>query len=109
MEIVHHSHHANVSDRLRGKAEGGVRRLARRLGGTVGATIRFDHDGPVRVVELVLHAPGRRHLVARAEGKFWGPTIGEAVKQLERQVDHTKRTRKEQGRRGVAERRAMGA
>lgn len=109
MEIVFHSHHATVSDRLRARAEQGLRKLAQRIGPRVGATIRFEEDGPTRVVELVLHVPGRRQLVAKAAGRYWGPSIADALRQLERQVAHAKRTRKEQGRQALAERRALGA
>jgi len=108
MEIVYHSHHATISDRLRARAERGVRRLAPRVD-AVDATIRFEEDGPSRVVELVMHLGGRRRLVAKASGRFWGPAIAAAVHQLEQQVTHVRRTRKEQGRDGRAERRAHGA
>lgn len=109
MEIVFHSHHATVSDRLRMRAVHGLEKLARRMIGVVDATVRFDQDGPSRVVELVIRAPGRRQLVAKASGRYWGPAIAEALRQLENQIGSVKRTRKEQGRQGVAERRALGA
>ena len=108
MEIVFQSHHATVSDRLRGRAVLGLGKLARRVPGVVDATVRFEQDGTARVVELAMHAPGRRHLVARASGRHWGPAITDALAQLENQIGNVKRTRKEQGRYGVAERRALG-
>lgn len=109
MEIVFHSHHAIISDRLRMRAERGVRKLAQRHPGTVGATIRFEQDGTTRAVELVLHLPGRRQLFAKAGGRYWGPAIADALRQLEHQAAAVKRTRKEQGRQGLAERRAVSA
>lgn len=109
MEIVFHSHHATVSDRMRARAESSVRKLGKRLPGAVSATIRFENDGPVRTVEFVLLAAGRRQLFAKASGRYWGPAIADAHRQLEQQVATVKRTRKEQGRKGVAERRAVGA
>ncbi|MBA3888980.1 MAG: HPF/RaiA family ribosome-associated protein [Gemmatimonadaceae bacterium] len=109
MEIVFHSHHATISDRLRARAESSVRKLGKRLPGVVSATIRFENDGPVRTVELVLLAAGRRQLFAKASGRYWGPAIADAHKQLEQQVTSMKRTRKEQGRKGVSERRAISA
>lgn len=108
MEIVLHSHHAAVSDRLRARAEQGLTRLGRRVPGVVDGRLRFEQDGSTRVVELTLHAPGRRHLVAKARGRHWGPAIAEALAQLEQQIGSAKRTRKEQGRDGIAERRALG-
>lgn len=109
MEIVFHSHHATISDRLRARAESAVRKLGKRLPGAVSATIRFENDGPVRTVEFVMLAAGRRQLFAKASGRYWGPAIADAQRQLEQQVATVKRTRKEQGRKGVAERRAVGA
>lgn len=107
MEIVFRSHHATVSDRLRGRAVRGLEKLSRRAHGAVDASVRFEEDGRSKVVEFALHVPGR-HLVARAEGRFWGPAIASALQQLESQVDSARRTRKEEGRYGVAERRALG-
>ena len=109
MEIVYHSHHADISDRLRARAEQGIRKLAPRVGNAVDATIRFEHDGPVRVVELVLHAAGRRQLVAKAGGRYWGPTIADALRQLEQQVTHARRTSKERGREAGLARRTASA
>ena len=109
MDVVFHSHHATVSERMRERAERGLRKLAARLPGAVGATIRFDQDGPERTVELILHSPARRQLFAKAGGRFWGPAIAAALAQLEQQVTAVRRTRKEQGRQGVAERRIVGA
>lgn len=109
MEIVFHSHHATISDRLSARAEASVRKLAKRLPGAVSATIRFENDGPVRTVELAILAAGRRQLFAKASGRYWGPAIADAHRQLEQQVATVKRTRKEQGRKGAAARRAIGA
>jgi len=64
MQIIFHSHHASVSDRMRLRAEEGVRKLAARLGGAVDAVIRFQDDGPRRRVEIVMHASRHRRLIA---------------------------------------------
>lgn len=109
MEIIFHSHHAIISDRLRARAELGMRKLTRRHPGVIRSTIRFEHDGPTRTVELAMHLAGRKQLFAKASGRFWGPAIAEALQQLEQQVATVKRTRKEQGRQGVRERRALSA
>ena len=86
MEIIFHAHHANVSERMRKRAEASVRRTALRLSRTVDAIIRFEQDGPVKRVEIALHAPRQRELVARGEGKFFGPAFAEAMEKLTNQI-----------------------
>ena len=86
MEIIFHAHHANVSERMRKRAEASVRRTALRLSRTVDAIIRFEQDGPVKRVEIALHAPRHRELVARGEGKFFGPAFAEAMEKLTNQI-----------------------
>lgn len=109
MDIVFHLHHATISDRLRTRAVQGLRKLAVRCPGAVGGTIRFEHDGSMRLVEVALDVPGRKQLFAKAQGRFWGPATADALKQLEHQVAGVRRTRKEQGRRAADARRAVGA
>ena len=86
MEIIFHAHHANVSDRMRRRAEATVRKAALRLSRTVDGIIRFEQDGPVKRVEILLHAPRRRDLVARGEGKFFGPAFATAMNRLIAQI-----------------------
>lgn len=86
MEIIFHAHHANVSDRMRRRAEAAVRRTALRLARAVDAIIRFEQDGPVKRVEIHLHAPRQRDLVARGEAKFFGPALGSAMERLAVQI-----------------------
>ena len=57
---------------MRKRAEAGVRRIGRLIGRAVDAVIRFEQDGPVKRVEIVLHAPSTRDLVARAESRYFG-------------------------------------
>ena len=94
MEIVFHIHDAEISDRMRRRAEQMLRKVARRAHRPVDAVIRFREDGPTRRVELVLHtAQGRRYL-AGAESRYFGTAIADATRKLARQLDHTKRTPK---------------
>ena len=76
MEILFQSHHAQVSDRMRERARIAVMRLAARLSRAVKAVVRFEEDGPTRRVEIVLHAPRRRAMVAEGSARFFGPALG---------------------------------
>jgi len=86
VEIIFHAHHANVSDRMRRRAEATVRKAALRLSRTVDGIIRFEQDGPVKRVEILLHAPRQRDLIARGEGKFFGPAFATAMNRLIAQI-----------------------
>lgn len=98
MEIVFHTHHAPLSDRMRRRAERAVRKVARRAARPVDAVVRFEQDGPSRCVEVVLHLASGRQYVARAESRYFGTALNDAVRRVERQVDHTKRTPKARAR-----------
>jgi ribosome-associated translation inhibitor RaiA len=102
MQIIFHSHHASVSDRLRARAEQGVRKLATRLGGAVDAVIRFQDDGPTRRVEIVMHASRHRRLVAEGHARYLGPALAQAVDGLRDQVDRARRVRSKGARRRAA-------
>jgi hypothetical protein len=106
MEIIFHAHHAPLSERMRLRAERGVRKLAKRIGGTVGATVRFEQDGPAMRVEIVLLAPRHRRFVAESSGRFFGKALTETLQKLGHQVD---RDRGKQDRARSAESRAMEA
>ncbi|HUQ47392.1 MAG TPA: HPF/RaiA family ribosome-associated protein [Gemmatimonadaceae bacterium] len=86
MEIIFHAHHATISDSMRRRAEAGVRRIGRRIGRAVDAVIRFEQDGPVKRVEVVLHAPSKRDLVARAESRYFGLALTASLDRLSAQA-----------------------
>ena len=86
MEIIFHTHHAAVSDRMRKRAEAAVRRAAQRMARAVDGIIRFEQDGPVKRVEIVLHAPRQRNLIARGEGRYFGPAFSGAMDRLMAQI-----------------------
>ena len=93
MEIIFHAHHADISPRLQQRAETALRRVVVRLGRAVDATVRVEQDGPTRRVELVLHAPRGRRLVARGEARFFGPALTVALGRLNAQVARTRTAR----------------
>jgi len=99
VDIIFHAHHATISESMRRRAEAGVRRIGRRIGSAVDAVIRFEQDGPVKRVDIVLHAPPKRDVVARGESRFFGLALTASLERLSarvrslRKVTATKRTR----------------
>jgi ribosome-associated translation inhibitor RaiA len=92
MDILFQSHHAKVSDRIRERARTAVMKLGARLTRAVNAIVRFEEDGKTRRVEIVLHAPRRRPMVAEGSARFFGPALGFAISRLEAQTRQLKRT-----------------
>ena len=86
MDIIFHAHHAIVSERMRRRAEAAVRKAAVRLGRTVDGIIRFEQDGPVKRVEILLHAPRQRDLMGRGQGRYFGPAFAIAMDKLIAQI-----------------------
>jgi len=107
MEIIFHAHHAAITPRLRQRADTSIRKIVARLGRVVDAVVRVEEDGPTRRVELVIHAPRGRRLIAHGEGRSFGPALTLALGKLGAQVAHAKRTRTSStARRRVAKPRA---
>jgi ribosome-associated translation inhibitor RaiA len=90
VDIIFHAHRAVIAERLRARAERAVDKLARRMGGVIDAVVRFEHDGPVRRVEIVVRASRHRRLVAEGLGRFYGPALTEALERIARQVPRGK-------------------
>jgi ribosome-associated translation inhibitor RaiA len=86
VEIIFHAHHATISPRMRRRAELAVEQAARRLARAVDGVVRFEQDGPVKRVEIVLHAPRKRDIIARGEARFYGPAMTVAIDKLSAQV-----------------------
>ncbi len=86
MDIIFHAHHATISQAMRKRAEAGARRIGRRIGRAVDAVIRFEQDGPMKRVEIVLHAPPKRDIVARAESRYFGLALTACLDRLGSQV-----------------------
>ena len=101
MEIIFHAHHAVISDRMRERAERAIVQATRHLSRAVGATVRFEQDGPTRRVEIVVLAPRHRRFVARGEARYYGPALGQAAERLRRQTVLRKKTEKAASRRLV--------
>ena len=90
MEIIFHAHHADISPRLAQRADASLRKMVARLGRAVDAVVRVEEDGPTRRVELVLHAPRGRRLVAYGEARYFGPALTAALGKLGAQVSRAK-------------------
>jgi len=101
VEILWRSHNARVTELVRGKAEQTIAKLARRLKRAVDAHIVFEHDGPTRRVEIVLHAPRRRNLVAEGRASQYGVALDLALEHLASQTNHAKRPAKSRRRRAA--------
>lgn len=101
MQILLRSHNARVSEGLRERAERAISKLARRLRRTVDAHVVFENDGPNRRVEIVLHAPRHRSLVAEGRARQYAVALDRAIEHLASQTDRAKRPAKERGRRAA--------
>ena len=94
MEIIFHAHHAVMSPRLRARAERIVEKLAARLARPVDAIVRFEQDGPIRRVEITLHAPRRRALITEGFARSYGPALAEAAACMQSRIGRLRRTPK---------------
>jgi intracellular sulfur oxidation DsrE/DsrF family protein len=92
MDILFHGRGIAVSTYMRQRAVSGVRKQTERLDRAVDAIIRFEEDGPTCRVEIVLHTPRHRRLVAQAVGRSFGPALTEALARLRIQVAAMKKT-----------------
>ncbi len=79
---------------MRRRAEAAARRAATGLRRAVDAVVRFEQDGPVKRVEIMLHAPRQRDIVARGEARYFGPALAMAVEKLTAQIRKLRDTRK---------------
>jgi hypothetical protein len=82
VEIQLNVHDAEVSQAMRLRAERQVRRAAKRIPRVVSAVIRFEQDGAVRRVSLMLQAPRQHDIIARGEGRFFGPALAQAIARI---------------------------
>lgn len=98
MDILFQSHHAQVSERMRERARVAVMRVGTRLARAAKAVVRFEEDGPTRRVEIVLHTPRRRAMVAEGSARFFGPALTYAIDRLDAQTRQLKRTPKARSR-----------
>jgi ribosomal subunit interface protein len=108
MEIVFHGHHAHIGAYFRRRAERGVEKLVRRLGGVTAAEVRVSSDADAKRVEIELDVPGRR-LIGKAEAKNVGPALTQALEALSHQVSHVKGARDAHTRREAMTRRVQEA
>jgi ribosome-associated translation inhibitor RaiA len=92
VDIVIHSHHAEVSEYMRKRAIRAVERAAARIPRTVEGIIRFEEDGPTRRVTVTLRAPKHHDLMGKGEGRFFGPALVAAVAKVNAQASREKRS-----------------
>ena len=94
MEIIFHAHNAPIPTRLRRRAELALTRLNGRVARAVDAVVRFEQDGPVKRVEIVLHTPKQRNVIALGEARYYGPALNTAIDKLVAQVRKLHRNHK---------------
>ena len=90
MEITFHAHNAPIAAATRQRAERIVGKLARRVRRPVDAVVRVDPDGPLRRVEIVLHAPRHNPIVGQGRGRSVGPALAEAAANVSVQIARLK-------------------
>jgi ribosome-associated translation inhibitor RaiA len=90
VDIVFHSHHAQISDRMRERAERIVHKVANRTTRVTGAVVRFEEDGPTRRVGIELHVSGRK-LVVDCRGRYFGAALADAGQRLLARVQRDRR------------------
>ena len=86
MEIIFHAHNATIPEPLRSRAERAVLKFGRRMQRAVDAVVRFEDDGPTRRVEIVLHAPQHRNLVAEGRARSYAVALKDALTRLQAQI-----------------------
>ena len=91
MEIQFQSHHAEITDGMRERAERAVRKCGARVRGAVDSVVRFERDGRSRRVEILLRASGRPTLVAEGTADRFPSALSVAVQRLDQQTREAKR------------------
>lgn len=86
MKIIFHAHHAAMPPGLKDRARRKLTKLGEKLGRAVDAVVRVEGDGPRRRVELELHAPRARSLVAEGTGRTVGPALTAALARLDARI-----------------------
>jgi ribosome-associated translation inhibitor RaiA len=101
VEILFRSHHAKVSEHMLHRARRGLEKVARRLTRAVHAVVRFEQDGQLRRVEIVLYAPRHRRIVAEGRGRLFPTALAVALARIEERTGRAKRPAKERARRAA--------
>src|SRR5690348_15573948 len=96
MEIHFHGHQTEITDGLRHRASEGARKLEEHLQRAVDADVWFGEDGVLKTVEIVLHAPRRKNLVAKSAAKFHEAALTDAIAKLDAQIRRLKVEKKKQ-------------
>jgi len=98
MEIHFHGHQTEITDGLRHRASEGASKLAEHLQRAVDADIWFGEDGVLKTVEIKLHAPGKKGLVAKSAAKFHEAALTDAIAKLDAQIRRLKLAKKQQAK-----------
>ena len=98
MEIHFHGHQTEITDGLRHRASEGASKLAEHLQRAVDADVWFGEDGVLKTVEIKLHAPGTKSLVAKSAAKFHEAALTDAIAKLDAQIRRLKLTKKQQAK-----------
>jgi ribosome-associated translation inhibitor RaiA len=94
MEIILHTHHAEVPANLQRDAIEAVRMIAARVKRVVDAIVRFETDGPERRVEIVLRAPHHGDVIAEGNDRHFEPALALALARLQAQVARRQRAKR---------------
>jgi ribosome-associated translation inhibitor RaiA len=98
VDIVWHSHNAVISDRLKQRATRALHKVASRLPRAVDGIVRFEREGTRCRVEVMLHAPRHKTLVAEGHARYYGPALAAALAHLEGQVTRDRRVGRDRAR-----------
>lgn len=96
MHMQFHGRQTEITDSLRLRAEEGARKLTEHLPRLNAADVWFDEDGAMKTVEIKLHGPRRKTLVAKAEAKYHEAALTDAIAKLDAQIRKLKSARKRQ-------------
>lgn len=96
MDIVIHSHHTDLTETLKSRAQDCVQKLRSRYPRLLSADICFHNDIPKKRkhVEIVVKAPNNTQLFARAAGKRHESALNDALAKLNSQIERLKSARK---------------
>ncbi len=94
MEVQFHGHQTEINDGLRRRATDGAQKLMEHLGRAVDADVWFGENGVLKTVEIVLHAPRYKKLVAKGEAKYHEAALTDAIAKLDAQIRRIKMAKK---------------
>jgi ribosomal subunit interface protein len=94
MQTTISARHCEIPDALRERALAVVERLGALARRPIEATVVFDGDGPLRTVELRLHASRGEVLIAKGDGDDHRTALDRAEEKLRRQLEKVSQPRR---------------